>query len=168
MGQHPATPCSRGYTLPDGTNLYPNDWIDENSTRHWLAQLACDHCPLLRQCAHQALTAGNTIDRNVRVPANGVVQAGVMCKGDARTIDELRTIAHTCDVIPLRWARPKPPPPPHCLGCGRPMVTRPKGKSLDASLLTHAAHGYCRICDAEHRRRKTWVAPTPTQTRILG
>lgn len=167
MGQHRPTPCQQGFTF-NGVDLHPNDWIDENSPNHQFAQFACDHCPLQRQCAHQALTSGSTLDRNVLVPANGVVQAGVMCKGDERTLHELRTIAHTTDVIPLRWSKPKAPPPTNCLGCGKPMVVRPKGKKLDATLLTHAAHGYCRICDAKRRKSKHWVAPTPTQNQILG
>lgn len=164
------TPCNTGYTFPDGTTLYPEDWINERtpSEHPWLVQYACDTCPLLRACAHQALTSGATIDRNLRTPANGVIQAGVICEGDQRTLDELRAVAGTFDVIPLRLKKDKPPPPQRCVGCNRRMITRPKGKSLDHTIITHAAHGYCRTCYATQQRTKGWEPSTPTHMQKLA
>lgn len=164
------TPCNTGYTFPDGTNLYPEDWINERTpTEHpWLVQYACDTCPILRACAHQALTSGATIDGHMRTPANGVIQAGVICEGDQRTLDELRAIAGTFDVIPLRLKKDKPPPPTHCHACNRRMTIRPKGKALDHTVITHAAHGYCRTCYATRQRTKGWAPSTPTHMQKLA
>ena len=164
------TPCNTGYTFPDGTNLYPEDWITPDTPRVHpaLVQQACETCPLLQTCAHQALTSGATIDRNMRTPANGVIQAGVVCEGDQHTLDQLRAIAGTFDVIPLRLKKDKPPPPTHCHGCNRRMITRPKGQPLDHRIVTHAAHGYCRTCYATQQRTKGWVPPTPTHMQKLA
>lgn len=125
----------------------------------------CEVCPLRRKCALDALTAGDSLDKAHKRPAMDVIQAGVMCDGDQRTADELAAIAGV--PAPVVDTEERFIPPTHCVGCKKPMVARIKGIPLDASTLTHAAHGYCRICDARRRRAKDWESQQPKNTSIF-
>ena len=126
----------------------------------------CTHCPLRKQCALDALTAGDSLDKAHRQPATGVIQAGVWCNGDQQTADQLAAIAGVD--APTIGTKPRFTPPSHCRGCGKPMTTRIKGTHLDANVLTHAAHGYCRICDARRRRQKGWQSSQPKHSTKIG
>lgn len=127
----------------------------------------CDTCPIRKQCAAQALTAGDHLDQSVRQPASGVVAAGVICTGDAHTSQQLANIAGVRP-LPIRVMGTRNPRPDHCQGCGRRMIVRPRGVPLTPDMVTHCAHGYCRTCD-KHRRATGEVDPAPRHLRdILG
>lgn len=125
----------------------------------------CQHCPLITDCATQALTGGTTINHQHTLPTSGVIQAGVVCNGDQPTAIVLASIAHK--PIPLMHAQPKPPPPRRCKGCGEIMGTRDRRKSTAGAPPTHSSGGYCRRCDAKRRRQAGWVSKTPKYTTIL-
>lgn len=125
----------------------------------------CTHCPIRQQCALDALTAGDTLDKVHRSPANGVIQAGVWCNGDQDTANQLAAIAGVTP--PHTGAQKRFTPPETCKGCGKPMQARIKGQPLENQPLTHAAHGYCRICDARRRRQKDWQSTQPKNTTIF-
>ncbi|WP_019932328.1 hypothetical protein [Nocardia sp. BMG111209] len=103
-------------------------------------------CPRdrFRACALDALTAG-TLDDDVRPRvADGVVMAGVICRGDAATEHELREIVR--GHVELHWRATRPT---HCLGCGRPMTTR--RRRLPGHVV-HESSGRCATCTrARHR-----------------
>ena len=126
----------------------------------------CELCPMRRKCALDALTAGDSLDKAHKRPAMDVIQAGVMCDGDQRTADELAAIAGV--PAPVVDTEERFIPPSHCLGCKKPMIARIKGIPLDVGTLTHAAHGYCRICDAKRRRAKGWESAQPKHTSIFS
>lgn len=152
------TPCQTGawITINNHRRWFPPTyWVNppnpEKECVDMIATYLCEGCPLLKQCAMNALHAGNTIDNGYHNSASGVIQAGIHCAGDTRTDMELAAIAGVNP--PSRQPQPRYVPPPHCRGCGKHMVTRPKGQHLTPTMVTHTAHGYCRVCDA--RRRKT-------------
>lgn len=126
----------------------------------------CEHCPIRKQCALNALTAGDSLDRAHRSPAAGVIQAGVWCDGDQRTAYDLADIAGV--EAPMVDGEPRFIPPSHCKECGKPMVVRVRGIHLDEGTLTHGSHGYCRICDARRRRSKDWQSTQPKNATMLA
>ena len=148
----PACETQRVYTTPETHTL-----TDIND-----AALTCRTCPLLKQCATQALTAGTTLDERHVGPATGVIQAGVWCKGDQWTANQLARVAGlpAPDLAPTAPA----PRPDTCLGCDQPMVPRKFRARTTPNVLTHGAHGYCRICDARRRRQKAYVPKPKHQT----
>lgn len=125
----------------------------------------CTYCPLLKQCALNALHAGDSLDMVHKQPATGVIQAGVWCNGDQDTANQLAAIAGVD--TPQIGPHARFTPPDNCRGCGKPMSTRIKGMPLTKDELTHAAHGYCRICDAKRRRQKDWQSTQPKNTTIF-
>lgn len=153
MGK-PLCAGSRAYTDPDHRDAHQ-------------AIAACHHCPLIRQCAADALRAGDSLDGSLRAPATGVIAAGVICTGDPHTAQQLAAIAHVDPPKP-RARRPRMRRPDNCLGCGRHMTVRQYGADvhLTPDIVTHCAHGYCRDCDKQ-RRRSGEIAPTRTHTRDL-
>ena len=82
----------------------------------------CKECPIRRECARDALTSGTSLDGSYTRPANDVVQAGVVCRGDQGTAIRLAAIAGV-EVLPTyaeqeaRGHRPD-----ECQHCHRPMV----------------------------------------------
>lgn len=126
----------------------------------------CETCPIKVWCAKHALTSGYTLDVGRAAPATGVIQAGVWCRGDKATAEKL---AEICNQEPPHVGpKPRFKPPKNCLGCGKEMVTRVKGISLQGAALTHGAHGYCRVCDARRRRSHGWVSRHPKHSKVLS
>ncbi len=105
----------------------------------------CKQCPLRRQCANDALTAGATLDRSHVGPADGVLAAGILCYGDQHTASQLARIAGV--PTPLVQARqPRFKRPDRCRHCHRPMTVRKEGQPTRGDHPVHTAHGYCRDC----------------------
>lgn len=158
-----ATIYRMGRPLCAGNRAY----TDPNHRDAHQAIAACHHCPLIRQCAADALRAGDSLDGSMRAPATGVIAAGVICTGDQHTAAQLAQIAHVPAPQP-RARRTRMRRPDNCLGCGRPMTVRPRGDGvhLTPDIVTHCAHGYCRDCDKQ-RRRSGEITPTRTHTRDL-
>lgn len=122
----------------------------------------CHHCPLRMKCAAEALKAGDTLDGERKAPAVDVIQAGVWL--DGTNADNLYTLAGVC--TPAKKQRT--PTPRHCRECHREMVPRDKKISLDASIVTHVARGYCRVCYARLKREGKLTTLHPKHQAALG
>jgi hypothetical protein len=109
-------------------------------------RLCHEQCPpgRFRSCALDALTAGTLEDDLRPRVADGVVMAGIACRGDAATEHALRDIVRGHAELHWRATRPT-----HCLGCGRPMTTR--RRRLPGHVV-HESAGRCSACTrARHR-----------------
>ncbi|MEV0251177.1 hypothetical protein AB0H76_31610 [Nocardia sp. NPDC050712] len=109
------------------------------------AQALCrDSCPrdLFLDCARSALSAGNSVGDDQDRVADGVVMAGIVCRGDALTGKALRRVIKQYAETPAN--RPR-----HCLNCHKPMTTRRR------KLLGHVIHesgGLCTRCRRAEQR----------------
>lgn len=115
------------------------------------AQELCKRCPLLKDCARQALTAGSTTDRHVQRPASGVIQAGVFCTGDMQTALALAKIAG-CDPPEIFDSTPRNAPPAFCKGCKKIMVKWQRSPNLKPGEVMHYARGFCTNCRVDYAR----------------
>lgn len=116
------------------------------------ARALCATCPLIKECALDALKAGDSIDGHVTRPATGVIQAGVFCTGNTRT---LMALAKVAELPEDEWpiisdTTPRNPPPPFCKSCKQPMVGWTRDE-VPAGRVMHHARGYCTACRAEYR-----------------
>lgn len=105
----------------------------------------CKQCPLRRQCASDALTAGATLDRSHVGPADGVLAAGILCTGDQHTASQLARIAGVPTPL-VQVRQPRFKRPDRCRHCHRPMTVRKEGQPTTGDQPVHTAHGYCRDC----------------------
>lgn len=114
------------------------------------AQSMCLVCPARQQCAREALD-GPTPD--------GVVQAAVICRGDARTLEQLRQIAgerpKIAEVIDLDALRLVT----HCGKCRRRLVRRSATPRLGEA--RRGARGLCKSCHTLAARAGE-LQPRPT------
>ena len=105
----------------------------------------CKECPIRRECARDALTSGTSLDGSYTRPANDVVQAGVVCRGDQGTAIRLAAIAGV-EVLPTyaeqeaRGHRPD-----ECQHCHRPMVQWTRDR-VPEGFVAHYARGFCQGC----------------------
>ncbi|OZC55087.1 hypothetical protein CH289_07800 [Rhodococcus sp. RS1C4] len=85
-------PCKGqpGFHQPDAFNP-PDTWELSIQTHQALA--TCTTCPFKRECARAALTSGQGFDAEGSWVADGVVAAGIICRGDRKTRDTLNVIA---------------------------------------------------------------------------
>lgn len=115
-------------------------------------------------CAKQALQAGNTLDGERKTPAVDVIQAGVWLTGRREYLNEVYKLAGKRPAPPRR----RQPTPTHCRACKKRMVARDKKVSLDPSIVTHVARGYCRVCYARLKREGKIVTLHPKHQAALG
>lgn len=116
-----------------------DDWDTLETTQAALAR--CRTCPHRAACADDGLKCGTTADGEIIAAADGVIIAGVVCRGDHATLRSLRAVAD-----PTYNAATA------CLACR---------KSFDET--PHKAHGLCGLCArATHRRGGR---PTASQSR---
>lgn len=120
----------------------------------------CQSCPLLQQCAADALTTGEPLTDygTGGTVARGVIMGGVICDGSPTATAALRATAG-----PLA---PPPRPQPHrrtvmgqpCVSCGRPLHpwTRTP-ETIPPGHVMHHARGYCVDCREAYKRAR----PTP-------
>lgn len=150
-------PCTshKIFTAP---RRYTNEEIDA-------ACEMCTHCPLIKKCAQLALTSGTNLTKTHPAPATGVIQAGVICRGDKDTIDQLAVIAG--GYTPMALRKRSTQIPVRCVGCGEVMVVRNRNESVRGKPPTHSSGGYCRSCDAKRRRQPGWVSENPNYSTIL-
>lgn len=120
----------------------------------------CGSCPIIKECARSALTAGSTTDGCVQRPASGVIQAGVLCNGDHITAYRLARIAGV-EMPEIRDTSSKNTPAPYCRSCGEPMVSWTRGETPQGSVM-HYAQGFCTGCRAEYRRHKAEAEEKPS------
>ncbi|WP_330184998.1 hypothetical protein OHB26_16285 [Nocardia sp. NBC_01503] len=121
---------------------YPLDWDRLPATA--AAQRVClTECPRerFRACAQDALRAGTLIDDENPSVANGVVMAGVVCRGD--TITRRRLQLALGEEVKVRVR------PDRCLGCRRPMTTR---RRKQPGYVVHESDGRCGGCKRAEQR----------------
>lgn len=114
----------------------------------------CGGCPIRRECARDALTSGTSLDGSYTRPANDVIQAGVICRGDQGTAIRLAAIAGV-EVLPVHEEQEaRGHRPDECRHCHRPMVQWTRDQVPDGYAMHHA-RGYCTGCRkayAEHMK----------------
>lgn len=103
----------------------------------------CETCPIIRQCAKQALTAGSSIDFTATHPAIGVIQAGVYCDGTQRAAMELG--ARAGELPPTVEVKPRARVGDRCKNCGTPMVRWTRDRVPDGYAM-HRGRGFCTNC----------------------
>lgn len=110
------------------------------------AQVLCNsECPRehFEACALAGLSAGTCEDDLTPRVADGVVMAGVVCRGDIASEHSLRR-ALRGRAVGWRAKRPS-----RCLGCDRPMTTR--RRKLPGHVV-HEAAGHCTACRRAQKR----------------
>lgn len=123
------------------------DHVPERSRR--AAVKMCQHCPIRRQCARDALTGGTSLDGNMVAPATGVISAGIHCRGDDATAQALADIAEVA-VPPYRQQRKRPRAPKQCVSCGAGMVPWTRYEVPEGKVMAHA-RGHCVNCRSAYR-----------------
>lgn len=106
------------------------------------AQRVCiAHCPRerFRACAQAALSAGTLVDDETPSVADGVVMAGVVCRGDTAT--RRRLLLALGQEIYVR--------PDRCVSCQRPMTTRRRKRP---GYVVHESNGRCGGCKRAEQR----------------
>lgn len=133
------TPCQQS---PEAY-LSPHDFPDY--TRDYAARL-CQRCPVLTQCALDALHGGASLDRHRITPAVDVLQAGVLCTGDAATARALAAVAGVPVPDDYRAAPRRRAPGDRCVHCDRPMVGWSRHDPPPPGKVAHHGRGYCQRC----------------------
>ena len=147
---------------PDDFQLHTgddeNDTADKASINNLLTppeQLAayhraietCETCAIIepdtfRACAKAALTAGTTIDGELEACADGVIQAGIECRGDRRTWRALKAAAG------------EPVDPARCIICNRSFLDE----------VIERGDGICAGCTQVTTRHLVIAPSTPRNT----
>ena len=136
----------------------------ENATNEQIhrAKKLCEACPLLETCAKDAMSAGDSFAGDLRGPANGVIQAGVLCRGVKDTLDKLESIAGVKaaqhEKKPKRIIFGQP-----CRSCGAPMVKWSRNQPrLPDGYVAHRGRGFCTGCRAAYKKDlEDWRAKHP-------
>lgn len=103
----------------------------------------CETCPIIRECAKQALTSGSSIDFTNTHPAVGVIQAGVYCDGSQRAAIELG--ARAGEPAPTVEVKPRAKARDRCKNCGKPMVRWTRDRVPEGYVM-HRGRGICTNC----------------------
>ena len=118
------------------------------------ARATCRTCPLLRGCALDALHAGTVLDESWQRPAADVVQAGVICRGDADTATALAEVARVevpeyQDKFTRRMIREGDT----CRNCHRPLVSWTRDpEEVPEGYVMHHGRQHCVNCRTQYRR----------------
>lgn len=119
---------------------------DSPSTKR--AMEICEGCPIRRECAEKALTAGSSLDGGFTAAAVGVIQAGVYCDGTDRAAWELAGVAGVAPPV-MRESAPRQQVGDRCKSCHRPMVRWHRGVTPEGYVM-HRGRGYCTGCRAAY------------------
>lgn len=109
----------------------------------------CEGCPLRIACAASALTAGTTLDGSRKAPVTGVIQAGIVCRGDLTTAWELSIIADR-PIPDYQATVTRRVINDHCTHCNKPMVSWTRDK-VPSGHVMHYSRGYCTNCRKAYR-----------------
>lgn len=118
-------------------------------------------CQFRTDCAREALTLGTLEGTNTPRVADGVIAAGIVCRGDADTLYRLQRVA---GLLPLHRTTNTPAPTPAqpaatgtaCTGCNTPAV--PKDQPRIDGTVHLAARGLCWACYTAAKRAGTLTA----------
>lgn len=139
------TPCyateNPAFTNPEGA--------DEQS-RHEAIR-ACESCPVRKQCAKEALTAGASPIDDHRLPAIGVIQAGVVCRGNLKTAQALAAIAGVKVPTKEDFMPPRNNAADQCINCESPMVPWSRNDPPEGYVM-HYARQYCTECRSAYQK----------------
>ena len=111
----------------------------------------CEHCPIKKQCAQDALTAGSSLNDGATVPASDVIQGGVVCYGDYETTIKLSQVAG--HAINLGGTEHRNQAPDRCRNCHEPMVQWHRAITPEG-YVKHYARGFCTRCRGAYSRWK--------------
>lgn len=118
----------------------------ENATAEQVhrAKALCLGCPMLRDCAREALYSGSDLAGELPAPATGVVMAGVLCDGSEEALEALEKVAGIQGIYKGR-KRPLVTFGTPCRVCSTPMVRwtplePPEGYAV------HRGRGICAGC----------------------
>lgn len=154
----PTPPChrskNRSFTHPTA----------KDSAANRAAIKICEHCPIRKQCAADALTAGDTLDSGYSAPAQGVIQAGVVCRGDITTAIELSLIAEIA--MPDYNERARIKASAQCKHCERPMVPWTRGEVPEGYVM-HRGRNYCTDCRAAYSAELAAEKRRPTLSKDI-
>lgn len=114
------------------------------------AKTICGLCPVRVACATAGLSAGNSLDGSTRGPANDVIVAGIICRGDTATARVLAQIAGVEGPQPRRAKRPRGTYGT-CKGCDAPLVAA-DAADLPAGHSRHHARSYGTCCRSIYSR----------------
>lgn len=139
--------------------VYPEGATAEQIHR---AKKLCKACPLLETCAKDAISAGDSFAGDSHGPANGVIQAGVLCRGDKATLNKLESIAGVKAVQDEKnrkrivFGQP-------CRSCGVPMVKWSRNQpAMPEGYVAHRGRGFCTGCRAAYKKDlEEWRAAHP-------
>lgn len=109
------------------------------------AVVICEACPIRRECARDALTSGTSLDGSYTRPANDVIQAGVICRGDQGTAIRLAAIAGVTELPEYVEQEARAVAPDECRHCHRPMVKWTRDR-VPEGYVAHHARGFCQGC----------------------
>jgi hypothetical protein len=136
------------------------DWDTQPSTA-W-ALNACERlCPTpLHECAMAALEAGTVDGQRYPRVASGVIQAGIICKGDSETRKALTELAYPNGDAP-EWVEPAPDDE-FCMVCGRTFVANDVPLTLGVTCRRHTpAYPLCSAHYMAARRAGTLKSIPP-------
>ncbi|MFD7843977.1 hypothetical protein ACFV4K_13725 [Nocardia sp. NPDC059764] len=134
-------PClnHRGFLQPEDTTGW--QFLPATLAARALRQDRCAR-EIFLACAHSALTAGTCVGDDRQRVADGVVMAGVVCRGDAFTEKAIRKVIRQYTSSSTRRAA-------HCLDCHKPMTTR--HRKLPGHVI-HDGGGMCARCRRARQR----------------
>lgn len=131
----------------------------------------CEACPLIRECARSALTAGNLQNDGTRAVADGVIVAGIVARGDQDTTDRLRAVAGLPDGQQAPRARVVPPRAfvqarRPCKACSRPLwkFTRDPSEIPEGYVMAYA-RGWCVNCRGAYKQATAQAPKRQTRER---
>lgn len=126
----------------------------------------CQACPVRKECAESALTAGLPLDPTRDTgkrssTATGVIMAGIVCNADSSTTQQLQRIAGHRKPIKVNHRRRVHGKP--CKACGTPLVPWTRNpETIPPGHAMHHARQYCVNCRAEYSAaRKAWAEDNP-------
>lgn len=111
----------------------------------------CGACPVRRECALEALTAGSLPEEGVVAPAVSVIQAGVWCDGSPDVPICLASVAGVKVPTYQRAVRRRQRPPAECRSCGRRMSKWTRGEVEEGTVM-HRGRGICVECRGAYQK----------------
>ena len=108
----------------------------------------CRRCPSRRGCAEDALRWGTRLDASAPSPANGVIAAGVVCRGTRHTARMLAGVAGV--EMPSYKATRRSYDA--CVVCHLPMLawSRDRTRIVPEGHVEHYARGVCQNCRSSY------------------
>lgn len=139
--------------------VYPEDATAEQIYR---AKELCHACPSLNTCAKDAISAGDSLSGDYQGPACGVIQAGVLCRGDKATLEKLESVAGV-KARNTKKQRKRIVFGQPCRACGAPMVKWSRNQpAMPEGYVAHRGRGFCTGCrSAYNKDLKEWRAAHP-------